>query len=88
MKKVLLAMRFYCNLKQWPLSMSGRHPNGGGSLIPIQYATMAIAGTPDGKQKYDPEMAAAYLRLVAIRKLRTRMRPTICRRLLPATSWR
>lgn len=64
-KKVLLTMRFYCNLKQWSLSMSGRHPNGGGSLIPIQYATMAIAGTPDGKQKYDPEMAAAYLRLVA-----------------------
>ena len=26
---------------------------------------MAIAGTPDGKLKYDPEMAAAYLRLVA-----------------------
>ena len=25
---------------------------------------MAIAGTPDGKQKYDPEMAAAYLRLL------------------------
>lgn len=64
-KKVLLTMRFYCNLKQWSLSMSGRHPNGKGSLIPIQYATMAIAGTPDGKQKYDPEMAAAYLRLVA-----------------------
>lgn len=27
-KKVLLTMRFYCNLKQWSLSMSGRHPNG------------------------------------------------------------
>lgn len=64
-KNVLLTMRFYCNLQQWPLSMSGRHPNGGGKLIPIQYATMALAGTPDGKQKYDPEMAAAYLRLVA-----------------------
>lgn len=64
-KRVLLTMRFYCNLKQWSLSMSGRHPNGGGELIPIQYATMAIAGTPDGKQKYDAEMAAAYLRLVA-----------------------
>lgn len=64
-KNVLLTMRFYCNLKQWPLSMSGRHPNGKGELIPIQYATMAIAGTPDGKQKYDAEMAAAYLRLVA-----------------------
>lgn len=64
-KKVLLTMRFYCNLKQWSLSMSGRHPNGKGELIPIQYATMAIAGTPDGKQKYDADMAAAYLRLVA-----------------------
>lgn len=64
-KKVLLTMRFYCNLKQWSLSMSGRHPNGGGELIPIQYATMAMAGTPDAKQKYDAEMAAAYLRLVA-----------------------
>lgn len=64
-KRVLLTMRFYCNLKQWSLSMSGRHPNGGGELIPIQYATMAIAGTPDGKQQYDAEMAAAYLRLVA-----------------------
>ena len=41
--------------------MSGRHPNGKGELIPIQYATMAIAGTPDGKQKYDADMAAAYL---------------------------
>lgn len=87
-KKVLLTMRFYCNLKQWSLSMSGRHPNGGGSLIPIQYATMAIAGTPDGKQKYDPEMAAAICAWLPIQKLRTRMRPTICRRLLPATNWR
>lgn len=44
--------------------MSGRHPNGKRQLVPIQYATMAIAGTPDGKQKYDPEMAVVYLRLV------------------------
>lgn len=64
-KNVLLTMRFYCNLKQWSLSMSGRHPNGKGQLIPIQYATMALAGTPDGTQPYDPEMASAYLRLVS-----------------------
>lgn len=63
-KNVLLTMRFYCNLKQWPLSLSGRHPNGKGELIPLQYATMALAGTPDGQQARDPEMAAAYLRLV------------------------
>ena len=64
-KNVLLTMRFYCNLKQWPLSMSGRHPNGKGELVPIQYATMAVAGTPDGKHAYDAYMAAAYLRLAA-----------------------
>ena len=63
-KNVLLAMRFYCNQQQFPLSMSGRHPNGKGKLIPVQYALMAISGTPDGKKKYDAEMAAAYLRLV------------------------
>lgn len=64
-KNVLLAMRFYCNLTQWPLSLSGRHPNGKGELIPIQYATLALAGTPDGRQNIDPELAAAYLRLVS-----------------------
>ena len=64
-KNVLLTMRFYCNLKQWPLSMSGRHPNGKGELVPIQYATMAVAGPPNGKKAYDADMAAAYLRLAA-----------------------
>lgn len=63
-KDVLLTMRFYCNQQQFPLSMSGRHPNGKGKLIPVQYAMMAISGTPDGKEKYDADMAAAYLRLV------------------------
>ena len=65
-KNVLLAMRFYCNTRQWALSMSGRHPNGKGQLIPIQYAMMAISGTPDGKKNIDPDMAAAYLRLMSL----------------------
>lgn len=64
-KNVLLTMRFYCNKRHFPLSMSGRHPDGKGKLIPIQYAMMAIAGTPGGKGEYDPQMAAAYLRLVS-----------------------
>lgn len=64
-KNVLLAMRFYCNQSNFPLSMSGRHPDGKGKLIPMHYAMMALAGTPDGKGKFDGEMAAAYLRLVA-----------------------
>lgn len=64
-KNVLLAMRFYCNKHYFPLSMSGRHPDGQGKLIPIQYAIMAIAGTPDEKQEIDGDMAGAYLRLVS-----------------------
>ncbi len=63
-KNVLLTMRFYCNLQQWPLSMSGRHPNSIGHLIPMQYAVMALSGTPDGKDTIDADMARAYLRLV------------------------
>lgn len=65
-KNVLLAMRFYCNTFQWPLSMSGRHPNGGGELVPVQYAVMAKAGTPDRSQEIDPDMAAAFLRLATL----------------------
>lgn len=63
-KKALLAMRFYCNKYQFPLSMSGRHPNGKGRLVPYQYGLMALAGSSDGKQRYDKELAEAYLRLV------------------------
>ena len=64
-KNVLLAMRFYCNKLNYPLSMSGRHPDGKGKLVPMHYAMMAVAGTPDGKSEFDKEMAAAYLRLVS-----------------------
>ena len=52
-KDVLLAMRFYCNKLNFPLSMSGRHPDGKGKLVPMHYAIMAIAGTPDGKGDFD-----------------------------------
>ncbi|MDO4162901.1 MAG: chondroitinase family polysaccharide lyase [Bacteroides sp.] len=74
-KQVLMTMRFYCNRKQWALSMSGRHPNGKGELIPSQYATLAMAGSPDGKQAYDAELAAAYLRLVSVSAPEDKDRP-------------
>lgn len=64
-KNVLSAMRFYCNTLHFPLSMSGRHPDGKGKLVSMHYAMMAMAGTPDGKSAVDGEMASAYLRLVA-----------------------
>ena len=56
-------MRFYCNLKSFPLAMSGRHPDGKGALIPSQYALLADAGTPDGLEEIDRDLASAYLRL-------------------------
>lgn len=63
-KNVLLAMRFYCNKIDFPWSMSGRHPDGKGTLVPMHYALMALAGSPDGTQPVDMEMGNAYLRLV------------------------
>ena len=62
-KEVLLTMRFYCNKRSFPLSMSGRHPNRKGELIPEHYILMALAGSPDRKQDIDTDMANAYLRL-------------------------
>lgn len=62
---VLYTMRFYCNKTHFPLSMSGRHPDGRGELVPLQYGRMAMAGTPDGKESIDKEMGAAYLRLLS-----------------------
>lgn len=88
-RNVLLTMRFYCNLQQWPLAMSGRHPNGSGRLIPKHYATMALAGTPDGLQPVDEEMARAYLRLAdspESKKLTPQERQM--RRLLEASGYR
>ena len=64
-RNVLFAMRFYCNKLNFPLSMSGRHPDGKGKLVPMHYAMMAMAGTSDGKSEFDKEMASAYLRLVS-----------------------
>lgn len=63
-KNSLLAMRFYCNQLTYPLAMSGRHPNGKGQLDPSQFARLALAGSPDGKESIDVDLASAYLRLV------------------------
>lgn len=63
LKNALMAMRTYCNLQTWPLSLSGRHPDGTGHLVPEHFALMALTGAPDYSTKIDNELAAAYLRL-------------------------
>lgn len=64
LKKALLAMRLYSNKTQWLISVAGRHPDGKGALVLPPYRYMALAGSPDGKETIDGEVAAAYLRLV------------------------
>ena len=68
LKKALLTMRFYCNKLHWPTTMSGRHPEGRGKLIPDHFAILAKAGSPDGNEAVDNELGAAYLRLVDSKK--------------------
>ena len=58
LKRALLEMRFYCNLRSFPLALSGRHPDGLGALVPWHYARLAVAGSPDGSQPIDTELAA------------------------------
>lgn len=81
-KNVLLTMRFYCNTHQWPLVLSGRHPNGKNRLVPIHYGLMAKAGTPDGSSAIDTEMAKAFLRLTAPLKKKSRYEKKLEKELL------
>ena len=62
-KEALLTMRFFSQLKSFPLAMSGRHPDGTRAFIPSQFALLADAGSPDGIQPIDKDLAEAYLRI-------------------------
>ncbi len=61
LKTVVLAMRSYCNLRDLPLPLSGRHPFRQ-SFDPNVLLTLARGGSPDGSVELDPDLASAYLR--------------------------
>lgn len=61
-KRAALAMRYFCNLKDSPLSMHGRHP-GQLPVTSSQYLDLAEAGRAYNAGKLDRDLAAAYLRL-------------------------
>jgi chondroitin-sulfate-ABC endolyase/exolyase len=63
LKKSLMMMHYYTNPYKWPISVSGRHPTGGWKIADMPYAYMALAGSPDGKQELDQDMASVYLKL-------------------------
>lgn len=63
LKDVLLKMRIYTKETKIPIVLSGRHPTGLHKISIAPYKWMALAGSPDGKQVVDQELAAAYARL-------------------------
>lgn len=67
MKSAFIAMRNYCNLYEWGIGISGRHPFGGkmGSDDIEAFANIALSGDLSGQRNtFDRGLAADYLRLV------------------------
>jgi chondroitin-sulfate-ABC endolyase/exolyase len=64
LRTALLTQRLHANTMQWPLALSGRHPTGVTGLVLSPYQRMATVPMPGEKGKYDPQMAAAFLRLL------------------------
>lgn len=60
----LLRMRVYANESDWPLSLAARHPTGLTGLALPPYQWLTTAGSPDGSAPLDPEVGAAFLRLL------------------------
>lgn len=66
-KSAFIAMRNYCNLYEWGIGISGRHPFGGkmGNDDVEAFANIALAGDLSGRgNTFDHGLAADYLRLV------------------------
>lgn len=64
MKKAVLGMRTYANKFEWSLTVCNRHPKAGQTLKLDPFQWLLQAGTPDGKKALDPELGAAFLRLL------------------------
>lgn len=64
LRTALLTQRLHANTMQWPLALSGRHPSGDKGLVLAPYQRMAAVPMPGEKGRYDPQMAAAFLRLL------------------------
>ncbi|MFC9243847.1 chondroitinase family polysaccharide lyase [Streptomyces sp. NPDC057136] len=64
LKQAVLTMRVVANTSHWPISLSGRNPIGTTGLVVSPFQWLTIAGTPDGSKDLDPEIGAAFLRLL------------------------
>ncbi|MDN6200829.1 MAG: polysaccharide lyase beta-sandwich domain-containing protein [Micrococcaceae bacterium] len=64
LKKAVLGMRTFANKFEWSLTVCNRHPKAGQTLKLDPFQWLFQAGTPDGKKALDPELGAAFLRLL------------------------
>lgn len=65
-KKGLMGMRTYCNLLDWGIGISGRHPFGGAipQKVVDAFGYLSLFGDLSSSGlSYDPELAGAYLAL-------------------------
>ena len=66
LKSAFIAMRNYCNSREWGIGISGRHPFGGSMKDNDvdAFAYLALAGDLSGEgNTFDHQLAADYLRL-------------------------
>ncbi|MBP9585317.1 MAG: chondroitinase [Bacteroides sp.] len=71
LKSAFLAMRNYCNLYEWGIGISGRHPFGGSMNKDdvAAFASLALAGDLSANgDSFDHGLAADYLRLLSDHK--------------------
>lgn len=61
-KRAFMAMRWYANARDLPLTLHGRHP-GRQQLFPDAFRTLAEAGRPHHDGDPDEDLARAFLRL-------------------------
>ncbi len=64
LKRALLTERLHANTEQWPLALARRHPTGVDGLRSMTIGQAAVMGTLEDKGSVDPELGAAYLRLL------------------------
>src|SRR5699024_7240064 len=69
LKKAVLSMRHYSNKYEWLLSVSGRHPTGKEKLTSHGYQYLILAGSPEGAEAIDSEVADDCWRFVETNRI-------------------
>lgn len=64
LRRALLTQRLHANTTQWPIALTGRHPDGGQGLSLNPFTALAATPMPGEDGAFDPEVGAAFLRLL------------------------